>query len=85
MSLLPADYHLLNLKLRPYDYQGFLFGVKIPFLPDFLLDNTLLGKEPSDRIREYASRWTQFISGLWRSEGGITFALRFDLNQVTKE
>lgn len=63
---------------------GYMFGLKIPFLPDFLMDHTLLGKEPSDRIIEYCRRWTQFISGLWRITNNVTYALRFDLNVTEK-
>lgn len=59
---------------------GYLFGLQIPFLPDFLLDHTLLGKEAPERIVEYCRRWTQFVSGLWRSKNDVTYALRFDLN-----
>jgi len=61
-----------------------LFGLQIPFPPDFLLDHTLLGKESSERIREHSRRWTQFVSGLWRSTEDVTYALRFDLNQNHK-
>jgi len=76
--------HLLYLKTKQNTAQGFLFGVKITFLPDFLLDHTLLGKEPSDRIQEHSRRWTEFVSGLWRSQEDVTYALRFDLNQTDK-
>lgn len=75
---------LLYLNLPQYTAKGFIFGLYIPFLPDFLLDHTLLGKEPSDRIQEYSRRWTQFVSGLWRSSGDVTYGLRFDLNQKHK-
>lgn len=75
---------LLYLNLPLDTAKGFLFGLQIPFLPDFLLDHTLLGKEPSDRIQEHSRRWTQFVSGLWRSRGDVTYSLRFDLNQTHK-
>ncbi|WP_016951821.1 ATP-binding protein [Anabaena sp. PCC 7108] len=61
-----------------------MFGLKIAFIPDFLLDHTLLGKERPDRIQEYFGRWNQFVSGLWRSTEDVTYALRFDLNQTHK-
>lgn len=76
--------NLLYLNARQDTAKGFLFGLKIPFLPDFLLDHTLLGKEPPERIEEYSRRWTQFISGLWRNSGDVTYSLRFDLNQTDK-
>lgn len=59
------------------------FGFRIPFLPDFLLDHTLLEKEPHERIAEHCRRWTQFIAGLWREED-ITFALVFEWNPQPK-
>lgn len=62
---------------------GQLFGFRIPFLPDFLLDHTLLEKEPHERIAEHCRRWTQFIAGLWREEN-ITFALVFEWNPQLK-
>jgi hypothetical protein len=55
--------NLLYLNTNQSTAKGFLFGLQIPFLPDFLLDHTLLGKEPSDRIQEYSRRWTEFVSG----------------------
>ncbi len=73
---------LVYLNLSLDTAKGFIFGLQIPFLPDFLLDHTLLGKEPSDRIQEYSRRWTQFVSGLWRSRGDVTYSLRFDFNQT---
>lgn len=76
--------NILYLNPKQDTAKGFLFGLQILFLPDFLLDHTLLGKEPLERIQEYCRRWTQFVSGLWRSSGDVTYALRFDLNQTHK-
>jgi hypothetical protein len=76
--------NILYLNPKQDTAKGFLFGLQILFLPDFLLDHTLLGKEPPERIQEYCRRWTQFVSGLWRSSGDVTYALRFDLNQTHK-
>jgi hypothetical protein len=75
---------LLYLNTKQDTAKGFLFGLQIPFLPDFLLDHTLLGKEPSDRIQEYSRRWTEFVSSLWRNQEDVTYALRFDLNETDK-
>jgi hypothetical protein len=61
---------------------GWFFGFRLPFLPDFLHDHTLLGKEPEDRIREHCRSWTQFVGGLWRDDSDITYALRFDWKPV---
>ncbi|MEB3189906.1 MAG: DUF87 domain-containing protein [Snowella sp.] len=80
----PEDPLLLYLTLPNENARGFLFGLQINFLPDFLLDHTLLGEDPSDRIQEFSRRWTQFVSGLWRSHGDVTYGLRFDLNQTHK-
>ena len=53
-----------------------IFGYRIPYLPDFLSDHTLLGLTDNERVAEVLNRWTQFIVGLrkWR---GTAFALRF--------
>lgn len=61
----------------------YIFGFRIPFLPDFLLDHTLLEKEPHERIAEHCRRRTQFIAGLWREET-ITFALVFEWSPQPK-
>ncbi|MBN1659133.1 MAG: ATP-binding protein [Anaerolineae bacterium] len=61
---------------RGSDTYHTLFGYRIPYLPDFLADHTLLGLTDNERIAEVLSRWTQFVVGLrkWR---GTAFALRF--------
>src|SRR5215510_13864484 len=64
-------------------HEIYQFGFRIPFLPDFLLDHTLLEKEPHERIAEHCRRWTQFIAGLWREED-ITYALVFEWNPQPK-
>lgn len=50
---------------------------RIDPLPDFLADHTLLGEEPSHRIRDVISRWVQLLSGLWGWHDRATFALRY--------
>jgi hypothetical protein len=57
---------------------GWLFGFDVPFLSDFLLDHTLLGKEMEHRVGEYWARWAQFVAGLWSEKDGMTCALRHD-------
>lgn len=74
----PAAPELASVARETYQ-----FGFRIPFLPDFLLDHTLLEKEPHERIAEHCRRWTQFIAGLWR-EKGVTFALVYQWNPVTR-
>ena len=50
---------------------------RIEPLPDFLADHTLMGEEPSHRIRDVMSRWVQFVSGMWGWHDRATFALRY--------
>lgn len=54
-----------------------VFGFRLPYLPDFLSDHTLLGQSDGERVSEILNRWTQFILGLrkWQSSA---FALRYD-------
>lgn len=80
MTQNPDSPPLLYLNLPLDTAKGFLFGLQLPFLPDFLLDHTLLGKEPFDRIQEYSRRWTQFVSGLWRSRGGVETSQNVSIN-----
>jgi hypothetical protein len=53
-----------------------LFGYRLPYLPDFLADHTLLGERSSERIGEFLERWIQFVGWLWKWRGSA-FALRF--------
>ena len=53
-----------------------LFGYRLPFLPDWLADHTLLGRADQEKLDEVLSRWTQFVLGLRKWEGSA-FALRF--------
>jgi hypothetical protein len=43
-----------------------VFGYRLPYLPDFLADHTLLGDTPSQRIEEFHGRWIQFVGWLWK-------------------
>ena len=53
-----------------------LFGYKIPYLPDFLTDHTLLGESQVDRLEEVLQRFSRLVAGL-RKHHGSAFALRF--------
>ncbi len=64
--------------------RGYIFGLRIPFVPDFLRDHTLLGKEPPERIREFSGRWVQLVSGLWEATGNVIHCLHFERNQQTE-
>jgi hypothetical protein len=56
------------------------------FLPDFLLDHTLLGKDPAERIGEFWRRWVQFLAGFWLPESAnqLTLALRYDWDATAR-
>lgn len=53
-----------------------LFGYHIPYLPDFLLDHTLLGNDPKSKLEEVTSRFEHLIIGL-RKYKNSAFALRY--------
>lgn len=61
-----------------------LFGYRLPYLPDFLADHTLLGERPAERIGEFLERWVQFVGWLWKWRGSA-FALRFAAEPVKGE
>jgi len=52
-----------------------IIGYRIPYLPDFLADHTLLGERPSERIDEFLDRWVQFVGWLWKWRNSA-FSLR---------
>lgn len=52
-----------------------LFGFKIPFLPDFLSDHTLLGEPLEERMDEIFQRLTRLVTGV-RKYRGSAYALR---------
>ncbi|HAB19501.1 MAG TPA: DUF87 domain-containing protein [Verrucomicrobiota bacterium] len=54
-----------------------MLGWPIEPLPDFLTDHTLTGKEASERLKEHAARWVQFLGGLWTWADRADFALRY--------
>src|SRR5262249_46444616 len=67
-----------SLLYQSKNTSGWQFGFRLPFLPDFLNDHTLLNKEWEQRLVEVCSRWTQLVAGLWRESGDVTYSLRFD-------
>lgn len=58
------------------NFASALFGYRIPFLPDFLADHTLLAEDPPGQLQEIYERLVRFVAGLrkWR---GSAFSLRF--------
>lgn len=71
-TLEPYIHHLR----QPNGNEFELFGLSIPYLPDFLSDHTLLGETDHDRVAEVLNRWTQFVLGL-RKWNGSAFSIRF--------
>lgn len=51
--------------------------IRIDRIPDFLLDHTLLGREPHERITEHGRRWTQFVGSLWTGTTDVGYSLRY--------
>jgi len=62
--------------LKDQDSESVLMGLRFPFLPDFLKDNSLLGEAIPERLHEHCQRWVQFVESLWREED-ITYSLGF--------
>ena len=52
------------------------FGFELPYLPDFLLDHTLLGTSNSERLNEVFGRFERLIVGL-RKYQGVAYSLRY--------
>jgi hypothetical protein len=53
-----------------------VLGVRIPYLPDFLTDQTLVGSSDSERLAEWLERQVQLVANLWRWQTAA-FSLRF--------
>lgn len=53
------------------------FVWKIDPLPDFLADHTYAAQSPTERLKEVASRWVQWLASFWGWKERATFALRF--------
>ena len=58
------------------NFASALFGYRIPYLPDFLADHTLLAEDPPGQLQEIYERLVRFVAGLrkWRNSA---FSLRF--------
>ena len=67
--------HLNTLQLPGGD-QAVIFGLELPYLPDFLADQTLLSRQPEAQLSEVLGRFVRFVTGLrkWR---GSALALRY--------
>lgn len=70
---LPERYHI---PLEHNNRERVLFGYRLPHLPDFLADHTLIGQTDQEKLSEVLSRWVQFILGL-RKWQGSAYSLRY--------
>ncbi|HNZ02192.1 MAG TPA: ATP-binding protein [Anaerolineaceae bacterium] len=61
----------------PYARQRLLlFGIQLPYLPDFLQDHTLLGQSDQERLEEILGRFTRFVIG-FRKYRNSAYSLRY--------
>lgn len=60
----------------PIQVERAVLGVRIPYLPDFLADQTLVGASDSERLTEWQERQVQLVASLWRWQTAA-FSLRF--------
>lgn len=58
-----------------------VFGLEIPYMPDFLLDHTLLGDSNQEKLEEIFDRFSRFTIGL-RKYKGSAFVLRYFSNPI---
>lgn len=61
-----------------------IFGFEIPYIPDFLLDHTLLGNTDALRLDEILNRFERFVIGL-RKYRESAYSLRFLSNPAIGE
>ena len=68
---------MLALQTYPIDAreEASLFGYRLPYLPDFLADHTLLGETPPARLEEVLQRFQRLVTAL-RRQRGTAFSLR---------
>ena len=76
MNHITPHAYIHPLQLPEISQAAGLFGVHIPFLPDFLADHTLLGQQDSERLSESLGRLERLIVGL-RKYRDAAYALRF--------
>ncbi len=57
-----------------------IFGLRIPYLPDFLADHTLLGETESEKLAECCRRWECFVGSLWTLRPQMAFELRYSFD-----
>jgi len=69
-------YLVLNPHQLPSPIEYSLFGIKIPYLPDFLSDPSIAGRDDVERVNHILHRWTQLVADLWKWHTA-SFSLRF--------
>ncbi len=53
-----------------------ILALRLPYLPDFIEDHTLVGQSDSERLLEIMERQGQFIANLWKWQNAA-FSLRY--------
>jgi hypothetical protein len=76
MNSLSAPLHTQIINLPDLRQEAALFGYRLPYLPDFLADHTLLGQTQSEKLAEVLGRFERFVIGL-RKYRNTAYALRF--------
>ncbi|MEJ5199479.1 MAG: hypothetical protein WHX53_11190, partial [Anaerolineae bacterium] len=56
--------------------QRAVVGLRLPYLPDFLADQTLVGGNDAERLAELLERQVQFVVNLWKWQSAA-FSLRY--------
>lgn len=56
--------------------QRAVVGLRLPHLPDFLADQTLVGGSDAERLAELLDRQAQFVANLWKWQSAA-FSLRY--------
>lgn len=67
--------HILSKKINNGLISA-VYGFSIPYLPDFLLDHTLLGQNSNEKLDEVLGRFERFVVGL-RKFQNAAYSLRF--------
>jgi Helicase HerA, central domain len=78
MNIEPSQIHLIQFSDSQQAVA--IFGVQIPFLPDFLNDHTLLGDTKNEKLAEVLGRFERFVIGL-RKYRETAFSLRYISHQ----
>ena len=56
--------------------QRVVVGLRLPHLPDFLADQTLVGGSDAERLAELLERQAQLVANLWKWQSAA-FSLRY--------